>query len=200
MSRKKTRGSYHHGDLKASLKKTALRLVREKGPRGFSLSEASRMAGVTAAAPYRHYEDKDALLAEVACDGLNLMVRELHEAADAVGGVLSQMLEVGMAYLRFSSTHSDYFVVIFNAGLDKSKYSELGRAAEEAFRVILELSQKAEKTPELAVQRAVSAWGLVHGFATLTLDGALTTAIREKPRFEHLRPILRQFLNRPYGS
>ena len=197
---KKMQGAYHHGDLKASLKRAALRLVREKGPRSFSLNEASRLAGVTAAAPYRHFKDKDALLAEIALDGLVLMVRELREAAAGVSGVREQMLEVGMAYLRFSSLRSDYFAVIFNAGLDKSKYPEVGRAAEDAFRVIFELCQQAEKTPELAAQRAVSAWGLAHGFATLTLDGALSTAIEERPKFEHLRPILRRFLNQPYAS
>jgi AcrR family transcriptional regulator len=193
--RKKVEGAYHHGDLKASLKKAALHLVREKGPRGFSLNEASRLAGVTVAAPYRHFEDKDALLAEIACDGLDLMVRELREAAVTVGGIPEQMLEVGMAYLRFSAVHADYFAVIFNAGLDKSKYSDVGRAAEEAYGVILELAQQAEKTPELAAQRAVSAWALVHGFATLSADRALSTAMEERSRFEHLRPLIHQFLN-----
>jgi len=192
--RKKVEGTYHHGDLKASLKKAALRLVWERGPRGFSLNEASRVAGVTVAAPYRHFEDKDALLAEIACDGLELMVAELREAAAAASGVKEQMLEVGMAYLRFSSVHADYFAVIFNAGLDKSKYPDVGRAAGRAYGVILELSQQAENTPELASQRAVSAWALVHGFATLTADGALSTAMEEKSKFEHLRPLLRKFL------
>jgi len=192
--RKKVEGTYHHGDLKASLKKAALRLVWERGPRGFSLNEASRVAGVTVAAPYRHFEDKDALLAEIACDGLELMVAELREAAAAASGVKEQMLEVGMAYLRFSSVHADYFAVIFNAGLDKSKYPDVERAAGRAYEVILELSQQAEATPELASQRAVSAWALVHGFATLSADGALSTAMKEKPRFEHLRPLLHQFL------
>src|SRR5215469_15390931 len=101
-----------------------------------------------------------------------------------VSGIKKQMLEAGMAYLRFSSVHSDYFAVIFNAGLDKSKCPEVRRGVEEAFRVILELSQQAEQTPELAAQRAVSAWALAHGFATLTADGALSTAVAEKPKFE----------------
>ena len=192
--RKKVEGAYHHGDLKASLKRAALRLVQEKGPRGFSLNEASRLAGVTVAAPYRHFEDKDALLAEIACDGLGLMITELREAAAGVSGIREQMLEAGMAYLRFSSVHADYFAVIFNAGLDKSKYPDVGLAAERAYGVVLELSQLAEKTPELASQRAVSAWALVHGFATLAADGALSTAMEEKSSFEHLRPLLRQFL------
>lgn len=152
------------------------------------------MAGVTVAAPYRHFEDKNALLAEIACDGLELMVTELREAAVAARSVKEQMLEVGMAYLRFSSVHADYFAVIFNAGLDKSKYPDVGRAAGRAYGVILELFQQAEKNEELASQGAVAAWALVHGFATLTADGALSTAMEEKSRFEHLRPLLRQFI------
>jgi AcrR family transcriptional regulator len=197
--RRKVQGAYHHGDLKASLKKAALRLVREKGPRGFSLNEASRLAGVTVGAPYRHFEDKDALLAEIATDGCDLMVSELREAAATATGVREKMLEVGMAYLRFSSIHADYFAVIFNAGLDKSKYPEVERAAGEAFGVIYGLSEETEKTQELAAQRAVSAWALAHGLATLTADGALSTAMAESPDFEHLRPVLRQFLSQPYG-
>jgi AcrR family transcriptional regulator len=193
--RKKSEGTYHHGDLKASLKRAALRLVQEKGPRGFSLNEASRLAGVTVAAPYRHFEDKDALLAEIACDGLDLMILELRKAAAAGNSIREKMLEAGMGYLRFSSVHADYFAVIFNAGLDKSKYPRVGRAAGEAYGVILELAQQAQRIPERAAEHAASAWALVHGFATLTADGALSTALEEKPAFEHLRPLLYQFLN-----
>jgi AcrR family transcriptional regulator len=197
--RKKAGDAYHHGDLKAVLKQTALRLVREKGPRGFSLNQASRLAGVNVAAPYRHFEDKDALLAEIACEGCHRMALELRAAAAKVNGIKERMLEAGMAYLNFSSAQADYFDVIFNAGLDKAKYPELECAAAEAFGIILELSRQAEKTPQLAAQRAVSAWALVHGLATLAEDGALSTAIGRQSTLEHLRPILWQFLNQPYG-
>lgn len=196
--RKKAEGAYHHGDLKTALKNAALRLVREKGPRGFSINEASRLAGVTVAAPYRHFEDKDALLAEIACDGNELMKHELEEAAAKVTGVKEQMLEVGLGYLRFAKVHSDYFAVIFQAGLDKSKYPEVERTAKEAFGVIFKLAQQYERTPELAGQRAVSSWALVHGLATLSMDGALSTALRERSEFEHLRPMLQQFLDHPF--
>ena len=196
--RKKADGAYHHGNLKTALKNAALRLVREKGPRGFSINEASRLAGVTVAAPYRHFEDKDALLAEIACDGNVLMKRELEEAAAKVTTVKEQMLEVGLGYLRFAKVHADYFAVIFQAGLDKSKYPEVERTAREAFGVIYSLSQGYERTPELAGQRAVSSWALVHGLATLSVEGALSTVIRERSEFEHLRPMLQQFLNQPY--
>ena len=196
--RKKAEGTYHHGDLKTALKKAALRLVREKGPRGFSLNEASRLAGVTVAAPYRHFADKDALLAEVACDGNELMARELQETISKVRGVKEQMLEAGMGYLRFSRVHADYFAVIFNAGLDKSRYPEVERSAREAFSVILGLAQQSEANAGLAQQRAVSAWALMHGLATLTADGALSTGIKERADFEHLRPLLKLFLGQTY--
>ena len=194
---KKAEGAYHHGDLKTALKKAALRLVREKGPRGFSLNEASRLAGVTVAAPYRHFADKDALLAEVACDGNELMTRELEEAISGIRGIKEQMLEAGMGYLRFSKVHADYFAVLFSAGLDKSKHPEVERSARQAFSVILALAERSEASPELAQQRAVSAWALAHGLATLTADGALSTGIKEKPDFEHLRPLLKLFLGQP---
>lgn len=198
--RKKVEGTYHHGDLKSSLKKAALRLVREKGARGFSLNEASRMAGVTVAAPYRHFADKDALLAEIACDGCEMMARELGEAAGAVEGTREQMLEAGMAYLRFSANHADYFAVIFSAGLDKKLYPHVEQAAQKAFGVIWKLAHEAEESPELAVRRAVSAWALAHGLATLTADGALSTAMEGGPEFEHLRPVLWQFLSTPFRN
>ena len=196
--RKKPEGAYHHGDLKTSLKKAALRLVNEKGPRGFSLNEASRLAGVTVAAPYRHFADKDALLAELACDGNELMTRELLQATEEVGDLREKMLEAGMAYLRFSRDHADYFAVIFQAGLDKAKYPEVERSARGAFGVILHLAQQYERGPERASRRAVSAWALVHGLATLSGDQALDTAMPVQPGFEHLRPLLQQFLSQTY--
>ncbi len=199
MTRRKPIRSYHHGDLKAALKKAALKLVREKGPRGFSLNEASRLAGVTVAAPYRHFADKDALLAEITCDGNAILQKELGEAVSLATGIKEQMLEAGMAYLRFCSTHSDYFSVIFNSGIDKSKYPDVQRSAMNAFGIILSLARQSEPTPELAQQRAVSAWALVHGLATLSADGALSAAAEQKQDLEHLQPILRRFLSQPDG-
>jgi len=195
-ARKPTR-PYHHGDLKAALKAAALKLVGQKGPRGFSLNEASRLAGVTVAAPYRHFADKDALLAEMICDGNAILAREVREAVEAVSGTREQMLEAGMAYLRFSVKHADYFALIFNSGLEKSKHPEVQRTAQDAFGIILGLAQDLESTAALARERALSAWALVHGLATLNADGALALAAEKEQGIEHLRSILRDFLKRP---
>jgi AcrR family transcriptional regulator len=194
MPRRKSVRSYHHGNLKTALKHAALKLVREKGPRGFSLNEASRLAGVNVAAPYRHFKDKAALLAEIACEGNLLLFKEVQEAAGKPSTVKQRMLEAGLAYLRFSSRHSDYFDVIFNSSIDKAKYPEVHRTGMEAFGVILELAKQYESTAELAEARAVSAWALVHGLAALCADGALSS----KNDFAELRPVLERFLDQPY--
>lgn len=190
----KVHSAYHHGDLRGALKAAALRLVKEKGARGFSINEASRLAGVSTGAPYRHFVDKDALLAEIARDGNELMGAEIRKAVSKADGLKEKMIEAGMAYLRFAIRHSDYFAVIFQAGLEKSKYPELERSAREAFAAILDLSMQYEKTPELGLERAVGAWALVHGLATLELEGGIAMTVKRKPGLEHLRPLLERFL------
>ena len=126
------------------------------------------------------------------------MTKEPQEAAGRVSGVKEQMIETGMAYLRFSRVHSDYFAVMFDSGLDKSKYPELERSARAALRDP-GLAAQSERTPELAGARAVSAWALVHGLAALTAENALSMALDERPDFEHVRPLLRQFVRQPYA-
>ena len=192
---KKPRRAYHHGDLKSALKAAALHLVKEKGPRGFSINEASRLAGVSVGAPYRHFADKEALLAEVAQDGNELLGAEVRRAVARVEDLAEKMIEAGMAYLRFAVGHADYFAVIFQAGLDKGKYPELERSAREAFATILDLSMQFEKTPKRGLERAVGAWALVHGLATLELEGGIAMAMPRKPGLEHLRPLLESFLD-----
>jgi AcrR family transcriptional regulator len=179
-----------------ALKKAALKLVRHKGPRGFSLNEASRLAGVTAAAPYRHFVDKDTLLAEIISDGYAILAREVREAVQKVSGVQEQMVEAGTAYLRFSVDHADYFSLMFNSGIDKSKYPQVQHSAHDAFSIIFGLAQKSESTMEAAHARALSAWALVHGLATLNADGALAEIADQKQNVEGLRPVLWDFVIR----
>lgn len=193
----KAKGEYHHGNLKNSLKQAALRLVRERGPRGFSLNEASRIAGVSVAAPYRHFDDKDALLAEIARDGYELLEAEIRRAVERAGDLRGQLVESGMAYLRFARNHADYFSVMFQAGLDRSKYPEIERSANAGFGVIRGLARQLERTPQRAESRALSAWALVHGLAGLDQDGALNTATGKIQTLEHLRTILEHFVSQP---
>jgi AcrR family transcriptional regulator len=196
---RKAKGEYHHGDLKTSLKQAALRLVWERGPRGFSLNEASRFAGVSVAAPYRHFDDKDALLAEIARNGYELLEREIRKSVEKADNPRDQLVESGMAYLRFARNHADYFKVMFQSGLDRSKYPEIERSVKAGLGVILDLAKQYERTPELAEVRAVSAWALVHGLAGLDHDGALEAVAGKVRTPEQLRPILERFVDQPYN-
>ncbi len=195
---RKAKGEYHHGDLKTSLKQAALQLVRERGPRGFSLNEASRLAGVSVAAPYRHFDDKEALLAEITCDGNELLAREIGAAVEKAGNLRDKIVASGMAYLGFARNHTYYFRVMFQSGLDRSKYPEIERSVKAGLGVILGLAQQYERTPEFAELRAVSAWALVHGLAALDQDGALSNAAGKTRTMDQFRPILEHFVDQPY--
>ena len=132
------RDTYHHGDLKRALTEAALGLVSEKGPKGFTLREVARRAGVSAAAPYRHFADKADLLAAVATQGFV----QLHETLSAVAAEATdlnhRMVDMARAYVRWAVTHPDYYQAMFGAETDKSDHPELLTAGARAFDNLLD--------------------------------------------------------------
>ncbi len=171
------RKTYHHGDLKRALTAAALTLVAEKGPKGFSLSEAARRAGVSVAAPYRHFTDKADLLAAVAEQGFV----ELHEALTAVKGtttdVREQVIELGRAYVRWAVTHPDHYQVMFGSEVSKADHPGLQVAGEAAFSDLLDAVTRCQQAGLISGQdpldAAVPLWSLVHGIASLASGGDL---------------------------
>src|ERR1700741_4961906 len=116
------RVSYHHGDLKRALTSAALSLVAEKGPKGFTLTEAARRAGVSAAAPYRHFADKASLLATVAEQGFGDLHADLVAAAGAASDPRASVIELGRAYVRWAIAHPDHYRVMFGAEIDNASH------------------------------------------------------------------------------
>lgn len=185
MSAQRKRESYHHGDLKRALTDAALTLVAEKGPKGFTLTEAARLAGVSAAAPYRHFADKASLLAAVAEQGF----LDLH---DALGAALEasppddQVTELGRFYVRWVIAHPDHYRVMFGADLDKAGHPGLAVAAEQAFGDLLGAIGRCQEAGLLkdrdALDVAGPLWSLVHGVASLAIGGELhAVGIQEDP-------------------
>lgn len=173
------RDSYHHGDLKRALTSAALSLVAEKGPKGFTLTEAARRAGVSAAAPYRHFADKAALLATVAEQGF----RELHAELVAVPEMdpKARVVELGRTYVRWAVAHPDHYRVMFGADIGKADHPGLAAAGEQAFG---DLVDALTGLVDGADARAVAAplWSLVHGVASLAIGGELSAVgIQEDP-------------------
>ncbi len=170
---KKKARSYHHGDLKTAMIEAALQLVRKKGPRGFTLNEASRTAGVSVSAPYNHFKDKDALLIEIVLLGNRTLEAELQAAADSVEPPREKLLAVYLAYIFFAEHHSDLFAVMFQSGIDKTPYPEVQASTLKAFEVAAKLAAQVERSQASADQLALAIWSMAHGFAMLSVEGAI---------------------------
>lgn len=169
----RSRRGYHHGNLREALIDAALNLIAEKGPAGFSFAEAARAAGVSAAAPYRHFRDKDALMADVAQRGFETLQERLESAWD--GGKpdpVKAFDAMGRAYLDFARDEPASYVAMFESQLAPSEYPELHRAGEAAFGVLRRAAEVAVATlPEdgrpPAMMVALHMWSMAHGIASL---------------------------------
>ena len=174
--------SYHHGDLKAAMIAATLDLVREKGPRGFTLNEASRTAGVSRSAPYNHFKDKEALLVEIVLLGNRTIERDLRAAANIDAPPEDRLVAVCLAYIEFARRNPDIFAVMFQSGIDKSRYPELRASGVKSFELTEELAAQVEPTAEAAQLLALAIWTTAHGYATLTADGAVLRILGAKDR------------------
>ncbi|XVV39155.1 TetR/AcrR family transcriptional regulator [Streptomyces sp. CA-100214] len=162
---------HHHGDLRNSLLRASLELVGEKGPHGFTLAEASRRAGVSVAAPYKHFADRDALLAELATQGYR---EQRHRFATAVNGIedpAEQLASFAAAYVRFAAEEPALFDVTFNAGLEKSRFAELATAGDEVARLLLPVARQLASTPETAFDLLLRVAAAAHGLAVFLRQG-----------------------------
>lgn len=171
------RRGYHHGNLREALIAAALDLIAEKGPAGFTFAEAARSAGVSPAAPYRHFRDRDALMADVARRGFERFGAELARAwNDGRPDPLKALENVGRAYLTFAESEPAYYTAMFESQLPPDADPDLEQAADRAFAVLRQASEalcaelpKESRPPSLMVSLHV--WSLSHGIASLFARG-----------------------------
>ena len=167
-----TRSSYHHGNLRHALVEATVRLIEEKGPQAFTLAEAARLAGVSAAAPYRHFAGRDELLEEVARQGFEEFAERL-EAALAVGRTspLAAFLNMGRAYLRFAAERRGFYIAMFESGISITGNEALTQAADRARGVLVTaaeaLFQRSAAPRPPAGMVADHIWALSHGVVEL---------------------------------
>lgn len=167
------RDGYHHGNLREALVAAALDLLATKGPTGFTFAEAARAAGVSAAAPYRHYRDREDLMAEVARRGFERFAAALAKAwNDGKPAPLEAFQRMGKAYLDFARAEPAFYIAMFEAQIPHSSTKELQKAADAAFAVLREGAQALaatlppEKRPP-ALMMSLHIWSLAHGIASL---------------------------------
>lgn len=164
---------YHHGNLKEALIHAALDLIARKGPAGFTFAEAARWAGVSPAAPYRHFRDRDDLLVDVARRGFDQFAQALARAWDEGRPEPFGAFErVGRAYLDFARSEPAYYSAMFEAGIPLDASAELREAGGRAFAVLRGAAETligrlpAARRPP-ALMMALHIWSLAHGIASL---------------------------------
>ena len=173
-NRGRREGGYHHGNLKEALVQAALDLIANKGPAGFTFAEAARSAGVSPAAPYRHFRDRDELLASVAQQGFEQFESQLTAAwDDGRPDTPTAFQRVGKAYLAFARENPAYYSAMFESGVPLEANPALLVASERAFAIIRAASERLVAIAPPGVPRppammmALHIWSMSHGIASL---------------------------------
>jgi AcrR family transcriptional regulator len=169
---------YHHGNLKEALLQAALGLIAEKGAAGFTFADAARMAGVSPAAPYRHFRDRDELLSSIAQRGFELFESTLNAAwDDGRPDTLTAFERVGKAYLKFARAEPAFYSAMFESGLSIDINPALQAAGERAFGIIRAAAERLAALAPPGVARppalmmALHIWSMSHGIASLFARG-----------------------------
>lgn len=171
----KNRKKYHHGDLREQLLEAVRHLVEEKGPDGFSIAEACRMAGVSTAAPYKHFRDRAEIMHAVILSAMHRMGDRMQQAADAYPpGDPERIVALGRAYIGFARAEPGIFAVMFGHASTHAEDEALAEEGRGKFaiviRVVAEHMGRPMDDPEVNA-RAYALWCAVHGHCFLCLDG-----------------------------
>jgi AcrR family transcriptional regulator len=183
MTRKK---SYHHGDLKNALIKAGVEILSKEGVGSLSLRKVAKEAGVSHAAPYAHFSDKQALIAAISTEGYRMLYERIDAAVQQhAGDPLRQLVEAAWAYVRFALDDPDHFKITLSGVVEKEKdypaFVEMSRKSFGLVVQIVEACQKAEVlNPGPADVMAVSVWSLVHGFVSLLLEDQISQTLLER--------------------
>jgi AcrR family transcriptional regulator len=169
----RSREGYHHGNLREAMVEAALNMIRDRGPGGFSFAEVARAVGVSGAAPYRHFRDRNALVAEIARQGFVNLEADLARAwNDGKPGAAAALESCGRAYLGFARREPASYAAMFHPGFPIEDVAELAAASDRAFAVVRRAADRVtasavgeRKPPALMV--ALHVWSLAHGIASL---------------------------------
>ena len=176
--RKKRADQYHHGDLRRALLEEALRTIQAEGVEHLTLRTVGEKLGVSRTALYRHFSDKQALLAVVGREGFRMLREALTEAWEGHGRGREGFEAMGVAYVTFAVTHPSHYRVMFGRFIEScSKDEEFVQEAQAAFQVLVnslvEQQQAGLVRQDDPLTMARFVWSVVHGIAMLVIDGQL---------------------------
>lgn len=168
---------YHHTDLKNTLVAAGLAILAEQGVNELNLRAVARRAGVSHAAPYRHFADKEALVVAIAEDGFRRLGEQMAAAkAAAAGGAPAQLTAVGNTYIAFAIEQPDSFRLMFSHIIaHREQHLELCALAKACFQLLQSIITAGQAGGEFAIVDSVeltkSAWSMLHGLASLLVEG-----------------------------
>lgn len=176
---------YHHGDLREQLVRAARRLVARDGAARFKVVDACRLAGVSTAAPYRHFADRQAILDAVATDGFARLARAMRAATEGHRtGSLEALTAIGIVYVDFARDEPHVFRLMFGSphttqtrdAADWTPVDELEKSGSAAYDVLLgQIAAHLERDPDdvAVLKTGLSMWMMVHGLSFLLVDEQL---------------------------
>ncbi len=177
---------YHHGNLREALVEAARQLLAERGPEGFTLVDAARLAGVSPAAPYRHFRDREALLAAVAVEGFQDFARRQAGALQGHADPIAAFRAMGLAYLAFAQENPGAYMAMFATSPTSLPPQEEGPLSESGFEALLmSLKGLIGDPPPPGVDPialACQVWALSHGVAMLSAKGMLQRGFGMNPQ------------------
>jgi len=190
--REERRRPYHHGDLRNALVEAGLRVLERDGASALNLREVARMAGVSHAAPYRHFADKQALLAAIADDGFNQLAARVRAAIEHAGEQAhAQLLEAGRAYLRFAVDRPHHLRLMFSGVVGKRAPETLLYAvSKSAFALLVGIMRHGQDQGVFRegdpVELSLTCWSLMHGLAMLLIEDQLPVSPEQQAMVDDL--------------
>jgi AcrR family transcriptional regulator len=183
MPRKK---AYHHGDLKNALIEAGAAILSREGVSGLSLRKVAQTAGVSHAAPYAHFADKQALIAAISTDGYRRLYEAITAAAQQYqGDPLRQLVEGAWAYVQFALNDPDHFKITLSSVVEKEKdYPDFVAMSRQSFALVVQIVEACQAAKILkrgpADLMAVSVWSLIHGLASLVLEDQISHTVLDR--------------------
>ncbi|MCD6585078.1 MAG: TetR/AcrR family transcriptional regulator [Desulfobacteraceae bacterium] len=185
--------SYHHGNLTRVLIDTALEIISEQGTKDLSLRKIAKRAGVSHAAPYRHFKDKNAILGAVARQGFDMMLRQTEKRiAKSKGNELDHFAISGLSYINFAVNYPAHYRVMFGTRAENSYFSdELKPESIPVFKLLRDIIMVCQEKGLLKTgdpqEMALAAWSIVHGFAMLRIDHHLPDQGMDEKKLRELQ-------------
>lgn len=172
----RSQSSYHHGNLREALLQAAIDSIREDGVDHLSLRALARAIGVSQTAPYRHFTDKNSLLAELAGQAFDEIAAATSACVMPQADCHNNMQAAGIAYLRYAINNPEKYRLMFGTAIERrDEYPQLMAAGQRAFGVLVQLIDEGIRRGEFIQQPplllANICWSGIHGFASLWIDG-----------------------------